>query len=380
MRAPGEVASRSWGLTGWLLGITAQLGHTVRPVCSTHSLQNAIGNVSSSNAGSIRPPDGDTSWWSCADSCDDITLCSPLSPQPSRRREVVAPLAGGPRDLFAYGANGSEWRLWLDPEISGGKITTIPVFNSVAGGFSAGTNSGLLCEAHRLGIRVVDWDTVAGMYGPFEFVNFPERILNDTARDIWIEMAVHFMVASGIDGFGLDIEGPIYGLMVSSAPAREALTTMLEKLKARMEQFVPGSLLAVWIQSGNPWNSRFSKSQLARAVSAVDQFWSMEYSACGMPYAGMPEAAWPWIKRNLNTSLSYGFPRDQIVEVFPWHDCDYNCGKDVNCSKLRPREYCSPPVAGKFCFNNMCVRLIHQNVRTHYDSEQGLTRVVVQNE
>ena len=157
-------------------------------------------------ASSIRPPDGDTSWWACAETCEDVSLCSPLSPQPERRREVVAPLAGGARDLFAYGANGSEWKLWLDPEISGGKITTIPVFNSVAGGFSGGTNRGLLCAAHRLGDRVVDWDTVAGIYGPFEFVNFPERILNNTARDIWIEMAVHFMVASGIDGFALDIE------------------------------------------------------------------------------------------------------------------------------------------------------------------------------
>jgi hypothetical protein len=35
------------------------------------------------------------------------------------------------------------------------------------------------------------------MYAPFEFVNFPERILNDTARDVWIELAVHFMLASG---------------------------------------------------------------------------------------------------------------------------------------------------------------------------------------
>ena len=182
-------------------------------------------------------------------------------------------------------------------------------------------------------------------------------ILNNTARDIWIEMAVHFMVASGIDGFALDIEGPIYNLMMDSAPARESLTTMLEKLKSRMHQLVPGSLLAVWIQGGNPWNPRFSEEQMARTVATVDQFWSMEYSACGMPYAGMPEAPWPWIKRNLNTSLSLGLHRDQIVEVFPWHDCDYNCGKDTNCSKLRPREYCDPPVPGKFCFNNMCASL-----------------------
>ena len=149
-------------------------------------------------AASPTVPDGDTAWWNCAATCDDVRLCSALSPQPAAGRpEVVAPLVGGARDLFAYGANGSEWKLWLDPAVSGHKITTIPVFNSVAGGFSAGTNAGFLCEAHRQGIRVLDWDTVAGMFAPFEFVNFPERILNDTARDVWIELAVHFMLASG---------------------------------------------------------------------------------------------------------------------------------------------------------------------------------------
>eukprot|EP01052_Picozoa_sp_SAG31_P050385 SAG31_NODE_11470_length_1025_cov_1.666667_2_plen_89_part_00 len=50
---------------------------------------------------------------SCADTCDDVSLCSALRPQPGPRQEVVAPLVGGPRDLYAYGANGSEWRLWL---------------------------------------------------------------------------------------------------------------------------------------------------------------------------------------------------------------------------------------------------------------------------
>ena len=118
-----------------------------------------------------------------------------------------------------------------------------------------------------------------------------------------------------MDGFGLDIEGPIYNLMASSAPARAALTTTLEKLKARMEQYVPGSLLAVWIQGGNPWNPQFSADEIKRTVAAVDQFWSMEYSACGMPYAGMPEAPWWWVRGNLNTSLSLGIPREKIVQV-----------------------------------------------------------------
>eukprot|EP01052_Picozoa_sp_SAG31_P027524 SAG31_NODE_2582_length_5436_cov_1.573356_11_plen_244_part_00 len=203
---------------------------------------------------------------------------------------------------------------------------------------------------------------MAGLYGPFEFINHPERILNATARDVWIEMAVQFMLASGIDGFGLDIEGSIYTLMSSSGAAREALTATLEKLKARMQQVVEGSLLAVWIQRGHPWNQLFSAEQMHRATAAVDQFWSMEYSACGFPYSGMAEAPWQWVRGNLATAISLGISRKKIVQVFPWHDCDYNCGKDVNCSTLHPREYCTPPVPGKFCFNNITSRGYEQTL------------------
>ena len=73
---------------------------------------------------------------------------------------------------------------------------------------------------------------------------------------------MHFMVASGIDGFGLDIEGDIYTLVSQNASARVALTTTLVRLKARMEHFVPGSLLAVWIQGGHPWTPDFSPEQI----------------------------------------------------------------------------------------------------------------------
>ena len=68
-------------------------------------------------------------------------------------------------------ANGSEWRLWLSKEISQGKVTTIPSFNSIGGGFTNDLQQGLLCEAHKQGIRVLDWDTVGSLWGDFNFVN-----------------------------------------------------------------------------------------------------------------------------------------------------------------------------------------------------------------
>ena len=279
-------------------------------------------------------------WDQCARTCSEVALCSPLSPQPPDRFEVVAPLEGGPRDLDGYGANGSEWHLWLRRAVSQNKITTLASFNSLDGGFSAGPNAGLLCEAHRQGIRVVDWDTVCNLYADFDFVDHPERILNETAMHIWVEMAAHFMVEAGIDGFGLDIEGPIYTLLDANSSARESLTNMLVTLKARMEARVPGSLLAVWVQGGAPWNSAFSIAQLQAAFKAVDQFWSMDYSACGMPYTGMAEAPWRWTKNCAAAMDALGFPRGQVVHVFPWHGCDFNCGNasnslgGVNCTGL----------------------------------------------
>lgn len=122
------------------------------------------------------------SWFECAATCSDPTLCSPLNPQPPPRFEVVAPIVGGPRNENAYGANGSEWKLWLSEAVSQRKITTMASFNSNVGGFSDGLQRGLLCEAHRQGIRVVDWDTVSCLYQDFNFVNFPERIMNATGQ------------------------------------------------------------------------------------------------------------------------------------------------------------------------------------------------------
>ena len=60
---------------------------------------------------------------------------------------------------------------------------------------------------------------------------------------------------------------------------------MLVTLKARMEARIPGSLLAVWVQGGEPWSSAFTPAQLKVSFAAVDQFWVMDYSACGMPCA-----------------------------------------------------------------------------------------------
>ena len=54
-------------------------------------------------AGEFVVPSGDSGWYKCAQTCSDPALCSPLSPQPKHRFEVVAPLVGGPRDLDAYG-------------------------------------------------------------------------------------------------------------------------------------------------------------------------------------------------------------------------------------------------------------------------------------
>ena len=67
-------------------------------------------------------------------------------------------------------ANGSEWRLWLSNEISQGKVTSIPSFNSIGGGFTNDLQQGLLCEAHKQGIRVLDWDTVGSLWSDFNFV------------------------------------------------------------------------------------------------------------------------------------------------------------------------------------------------------------------
>ena len=159
----------------------------------------------------------------------------------------------------------------------------------------------------------------------------------------------------------MDWEGAVYTLMSNNATARAALTETVVTLKAKMEARVPGSILAVWIDpGGSPWTDDFTADQLQAAFGAVDYFYAMDYSACGWPYSGMANAPTSWVERGQARLDSLGFPKSKIVHVFPWHSCDFNCGTadnplgGVNCSHLRPREYCAD---GKtLCTNNITTR------------------------
>jgi hypothetical protein len=302
----------------------------------------------------------DAAWWNCVATCKDPStskptpeLCSPLNPQPNHTWEVVAPQVGGLLDGFIYGANGTEWKSWMQPSISGGKVTAMPTFNARRG-LSAGSNTGFLCEAHRQGIRVMDSDTINNIYSPFSLQN--NNIFNESAMVVWAEAAAHFMVAAGIDGFALDLEQN-YAMMNSNASARIAFTGALVRLKARMQSLVPGSLLVVWIAtSGNPWTKAFSKQQMADTIEAVDQFWMMDYAMCSFPPAGeipagqknggMANAPMPFIEAELKVALSLGIPSSKLVAAFPWYNCNYDCGQagnptgGTNCTKLKPMEFC----------------------------------------
>jgi di-N-acetylchitobiase len=315
----------------------------------------------------------DAEWWTCVQTCKDPRtgkptpeLCSPLNPQPNNAWETVAPQVGGERDHFIYGANGTEWRQWMRPQISGGKVTAMPTFNGWNPGYSSGSNAGFLCEAHRQRIRVMDSDTLLGLYSPFSLAN--HDIFNESAMVIWAEATAHFMVSAGIDGFSIDLENAFYTFMDTDAAARAAFVSALARLKSRMQAVLPGSLLAVWIAAGGaPWSNKFTKAQMATTVDTVDQFWIMNYAMCGHPYAdvgaGMSNDPLPFIDSILNTTLALGIPAEKLVSGFPWYNCNFDCGAagnphgGVNCSKLRPKEFCPGPNSAKppykFCFDNV---------------------------
>jgi hypothetical protein len=191
----------------------------------------------------------DAAWWECVQTCKDPStgkptpeLCSPLNPQPNHTWEVVAPQVGGSLDEFIYGANGTEWRQWMQPSISGGKVTAMPTFNARQSGFSGGTSAGFLCEAHRQGIRVMDSDTIDGIFSPFNLNS--QDIFNETAMVIWAEAAAHFMVSAGIDGFspGLLIQGVLGVPQDPFAPHRGPLGSSpdRERVVENAPALVPG--------------------------------------------------------------------------------------------------------------------------------------------
>jgi hypothetical protein len=149
------------------------------------------------------PPDrgfgvsSDEDFARCVLTCRDLSgtpapqLCHSLGGAAPPSFEVWGVSAGGARDNYIYGANGSEWRQWLPAQ--GKKVTTIPVFNSAAYGFSSSVNDGLLCEAHKRGIRVVDSDIVGGMFGAYALAHGFGKVVNATAMREFVELAVHMV-------------------------------------------------------------------------------------------------------------------------------------------------------------------------------------------
>ena len=140
-----------------------------------------------------------SAYFQCVEHCSDKSLCSSMSPQPDYSTEVVATVSGAARNGFQYGENGTEWRNWLPAHAD--QVTSMPVFNSLQG-LGSGINEGLICEAHRHNIRVVDEDVVNGGFN-VEFVTQPHQFANESAVDIWVEEVAHFMLTVGIDGVNL---------------------------------------------------------------------------------------------------------------------------------------------------------------------------------
>eukprot|EP01052_Picozoa_sp_SAG31_P081604 SAG31_NODE_41534_length_275_cov_1.170455_1_plen_91_part_11 len=86
---------------------------------------------------------------------------------------------------------------------------------------------------------------------------------------------------------------------------------------------------------------------------------------CGMPYAGLANAPLPLIMQGFETMMGMGFPVEKMVATIPWYGCDFDCGPagnpygGVNCTNLRPREYCHGS-SGPFCFNNISQQNVAQ--------------------
>eukprot|EP01045_Picozoa_sp_COSAG04_P000404 COSAG04_NODE_9_length_43480_cov_106.113806_17_plen_325_part_00 len=214
----------------------------------------------------------------------------------------------------------------------------------------------MLCAAHKHNIRVVDWDIAGGMsaanpldstpsarrrcsplgrrrYFPYEIANYPRKVSNRTAMKIYIQLLVNEMVSYGIDGFALDLEGDTYANLEQNATDRQAFTDFLVELKAAMAAVVPGSVLHAWVSyTGAPWNSLFTKPQIAAALASVDRFLLMEYSMCSVLVANAPL---PFIAEQFKTALALGFPAERFVFVLGWWGCDFPCGANGTCAQLR---------------------------------------------
>ena len=285
----------------------------------------------------LPPPHADD-YYHCLETCSPMSLCKPLKPGPARFEvEVFASAVGGAHEGFAYGQNGSEWRNWL-LGAGGSKISHIILMNSQMG-VDTGAHDGLLCEAHRRGIRILDGGIVDSCLGA-SFNSRPDDLLNTTLVDLWVAKSAHFIQSSGLDGAFLDYEGPMYRAMAQSngSHLREGLTAAMSKLKGAMEAAVPGSQLAMAVGiTGEPWNQQFTPEQINSTIHSVDRFFFMDYSFCGHHYSGLANSGLFFIKERLKKMReSLGFPNGQLIAGWPWWGCDFQCHeKDVNCTHLR---------------------------------------------
>ena len=271
----------------------------------------------------------------CVRTCKDLEgnaaphLCHSLDakaapPLPASQVAVHAAHGGGSRDNFQYGQNGTEWRMWLPANAE--KLTSISVFNSAAYGFSSSLNAGLLCAAHARGIRVVDSDIASRGSAVSAFVKVPTApwplANNNIAMAEYIEIVVQEMVAYGIDGFALDLEGA-YTSIMSTAVSRASWTELTVRLKARMTEAVPGSQLMIWTTTtGVPWGDMYTPGQIAASVASVDSMLIMAYGLCPFMVANAPlptisDRFYNIMGHGTNGQNSWGIPANKWMLIMP---------------------------------------------------------------
>ena len=238
-------------------------------------------------------------------------LCKSLSPQPTYKREVIAYHVGTAGGVTSDTTTGREWQTY-DLQ----KATALALFTPLT--------PKLLCKAHKLGVRILDWTNFVGSQNPNPFNN-PNMLLDPAKIKMWVANSVAALVSHGYDGAVLDIEISTYGAM------RKGLVDAVCLFKRELQAAIPGAILtfntAYYIQ-GNQYNF----TQIANCVDFImpevgNSAWKYNASATRIPYGCGPDAgeckagAFNPLDSMADEFASYiaaGIPPSKIAPLFQW--------------------------------------------------------------
>ena len=240
--------------------------------------------------------------------CPSAALCKPIS-RPRTAPERVYAMHGG----FASPHPGAPDDTYIWSKYDWGQITTIAVYGTLS--------AELYCHAHAKGARV----TLGYQHAPWE-TNFTHIWENETLTAALAASHAAHTLATGTDGWSLDIEAPVR----DAATAANA-TRLVRAISDAVHAALP-SAQVTFDSDILGFESRVDQYDLVSIAEACDFLVVMCYDAAknlSSPEFSKANMALPLLKKGVSQYQAHGIAASKLILAFPWYAYSWKCSANA---------------------------------------------------